>query len=80
MKKVVFSLLGPTIRIDWSKDLKEGLTLPIGLGYTRTVRMGSTPVKMRIEPQYSVIRPDDYASVWNIRFQFAPVIKSLFMD
>lgn len=72
--------MGPTIRIDWTKDLKDGLTFPFGLGYTRTVRMGNTPVKMRIEPQYSIIRPDDYASVWNIRIQIAPVIKSPFLD
>ncbi len=72
--------MGPTIRIDWTKDLKDGLTIPIGLGYTKTVRMGNTPVKMRIEPQYSVIRPDDYASVWNLRIQIAPVIKSPFLD
>lgn len=72
--------MGPTIRIDWSKDFKEGFTLPIGLGYSKTVRLGITPVKMRIEPQYSIIRPDSYGSVWNIRFQFAPVIKSPFID
>ena len=72
--------MGPTIRIDWNKDLENGLTVPIGLGYTKTVRVGNTPVKLRIEPQYSIIRPDDYGSVWNIRIQFAPVIKSPFLD
>lgn len=72
--------MGPTIRIDWSKDISEGLTLPIGLGYTKTVSMGSIPVKVRIEPQYSIIRPDNYGNVWNIRIQIAPVIKSPFLD
>jgi len=72
--------MGPTIRIDWNKDIEDGLTIPIGLGYTKTVRMGNTPVKLRIEPQYSIVRPDDYGSVWNIRIQFAPVIKSPFLD
>lgn len=72
--------MGPTIRIDWSKDLKDGLTIPIGLGYTKTVRMGNTPVKLRIEPQYSIVKPDEYASIWNIRIQMAPVIKSPFLD
>ena len=72
--------MGPTIRIDWSKDIEDGLTLPIGLGYTKTVRMGKTPVKMRIERQYSIIRPEDYGNVWNIRIQIAPVIKSPFLD
>ena len=72
--------MGPTIRIDWNKDLENGLTVPIGLGYTKTVRMGKTPVKLRIEPQYSIIRPNDYGNVWNIRIQIAPVLKSPFLD
>lgn len=72
--------MGPTIRIDWNKDFNEGFTLPIGLGYSKTVRMGNIPMKMRIEPQYSIIRPDSYGSVWNIRIQIAPVIKSPFLD
>lgn len=71
--------MGPTIRMDWSKTIEQGLTVPIGLGYTRTIRMGKTPVKFRIEPQYSIIRPNDYGNVWNIRIQIAPVIKSPFL-
>ncbi|MFK5894626.1 MAG: hypothetical protein QM504_15510 [Pseudomonadota bacterium] len=71
--------MGPTIRVDWSKEWENAVTFPIGLGYTRTVRMGNTPVKIRIEPQYSIIRPDDYGNVWNIRIQIAPVIKSPFL-
>ena len=69
--------MGPNIRIDWRDN---AVTFPIGLGYTKTVRMGKTPVKMRIEPQYSMIRPEDYGNVWNIRLQIAPVIKSPFLD
>ena len=72
--------MGPNIRIDWSEDWDNAVTFPIGLGYTKTVRMGKTPVKMRIEPQYSMIRPEDYGNVWNIRVQIAPVIKSPFLD
>ncbi|MGL1889311.1 MAG: hypothetical protein OCD76_22545 [Reichenbachiella sp.] len=72
--------MGPTIRIDWSKSGTDGLTIPVGLGYTRTVLFGKTPVKMRLEPQYSLIRPDDYGNVWNIRLQIAPVIKSPFLN
>ena len=72
--------MGPSIRIDWTKDADEGITVPIGLGYTKTVRIGKTPVKMRLEPQYSIIRPDNYGNVWNIRLQIAPVIKSPFLN
>lgn len=72
--------MGPTIRMDWSKTIEKGLTVPIGLGFTRTVRLGKTPVKLRIEPQYSIIRPNDYGNVWNIRIQIAPIIKSPFLN
>ncbi len=68
--------MGPTASIDWEADSDNKVTLPVGLGITKTMRIGKTPVKMRIEPQYSVIRPDDYGAEWNLRIQFAPVIQS----
>lgn len=71
--------MGPSIKIDWKKGWDDGVTIPIGLGYTRTVLMGKTPIKLRFEPQYSIYHPDDYGSVWNIRIQIAPVIKSPFI-
>lgn len=72
--------MGPSIRIDWTKGFKDGVTIPIGLGYTQTVLMGKTPVKMRLEPQYSIVKPDNYGNVWNVRLQIAPIIKSPFLD
>jgi hypothetical protein len=71
--------MGPTISVDWSKD-KDRVTFPIGLGVTKTVRIGKTPFKLRFEPQYSIIKPDDYGTLWNFRLQIAPVIKSPFLD
>jgi hypothetical protein len=72
--------MGPTIRVDWNKTWDEGVTIPIGLGYTRTVKIGNTPYKIRFEPQYSIVRPESYGTVWNFRLQIAPVIKSPFKD
>ena len=66
--------LGPTVTIDWKADSGERLTFPIGLGITKTVKWGGIPIKMRLEPQYSVVKPDDLAATWNIRLQFTPVI------
>ncbi len=70
--------LGPTISIDWNADPGNRVTFPIGLGITKTVRLGGTPVKIRFEPQYSIIRPDNLGTSWNIRIQIAPVIASPF--
>lgn len=70
--------LGPTISYDWEADSDNALTFPIGLGITKTTRWGKTPVKLRAEVHYSVIKPDDYGSEWNFRIQVTPVINSPF--
>jgi hypothetical protein len=72
--------MGPTISIDWKAPGGEKVTFPIGLGITKTVKWGGTPIKMRLEPQYSIIKPDGLGTTWNIRLQFTPVIKSPFMN
>ena len=70
--------MGPTVTIDWEADDDNKLTFPVGLGITKTLRIGKTPWKMRIEPQYSVVKPDDIGAEWNLRIQVAPVIQSPF--
>ncbi len=71
--------MGPTISVDWTKKSNEALTIPIGLGVTKTIRIGSTPLKMRFEPQYSIVRPNNLANIWNIRLQIVPVLNSPFV-
>ena len=66
--------LGPTVTIDWKAESGERVTFPIGLGITKTVKWGRTPIKMRLEPQYSIVKPNDLAATWNVRLQFTPVI------
>lgn len=70
--------MGPTVAIGWEEDSGNQITLPVGLGITKTVRIGKTPVKLRFEPQYSVVRPDDLGAEWNFRIQISPVIQSPF--
>ena len=70
--------MGPTITINWEAEKGNRVTFPIGLGVTKTIRWGNTPIKMRIEPQYSIIKPDNYGTEWNIRIQIAPVINRPF--
>ena len=72
--------MGPSIKINWKKGWDDGVTIPIGLGYTKTAMIGKTPFKLRFEPQYSIYRSSEYGNVWNIRLQIAPVIKSPFVD
>lgn len=66
--------MGPNISINWQAEPGNKLTLPIGIGITKTLRWGKVPLKMRIEPQYSIISPKDYGTQWNVRIQISPVI------
>ncbi len=68
--------MGPNATIDWKAERGERLTLPIGLGITKTVRWNGRPWKLRFEPQYSVIRPDTFGVEWNFRIQIAPIVDS----
>lgn len=70
--------MGPTAVIDWEADSDNTLTLPVGLGVTKTVRWGKMPIKLRVEGHYSVVRPDDYGQQWVLRFQITPVIPNPF--
>jgi len=71
--------MGPNITIDWNAADGNKVTIPIGLGVTKTVRFGNTPWKLRFEPQYSIIKPEDYGTLWNIRIQIAPIINNPFL-
>ena len=70
--------MGPTISINWEAEKENRVTFPIGLGVTKTFRVGGTPIKIRFEPQYSIIKPELYGTEWNIRLQITPVINRPF--
>ena len=72
--------MGPNISINWEAEEGNKVTFPIGLGVTKTVKWGNSPWKLRIEPQYSIIKPDNYGTLWNIRIQIAPIIKNPFLN
>lgn len=71
--------MGPTISINWEAEPENRINFPIGLGFTKTIKWGNTPWKLRFEPQYAVIRQEDIGPEWNIRIQIAPIIKSPFL-
>ena len=63
-----------------STQLENPLTSlwSIGLGFTKTMRFGDTPVKFRLEGHYNIVKPDDFGDEWRILFRFSPVIPSPF--
>jgi len=70
---------GPSISYNHEAESGDRWTVPIGLGVTKTVRVGKLPMKLRAEVHYSVVRPDSYGDAWNFRLQVTPVIKSPFI-
>ena len=70
--------MGPNIAINWEASEGNKVNFPIGLGITKTVKWNGAPWKLRLEPQYSIIKEDDFGSKWNIRVQVARIINSPF--
>jgi len=68
----------PNILIDWKEDSENFLTLPIGLGARKMIKIGKVPVKLGVEVQWMVVHPDDFGQRWNIRLYFIPVIPNPF--
>lgn len=72
--------MGPTAIIDWEqKKIEDAVTLPVGLGVAKMVMLGKLPLKIGLEADYSVIRPQNAsATVWAFRLSLTPIIPHLF--
>lgn len=70
--------MSPNIRINWNDGIDDGLTFPVGLGYSNITFLGKLPVRYAAEVQYSVVSPDKAGSEWNFRLMFVPIIPRLF--
>ena len=55
-------------------------TVPIGIGYMRTVKFGNVPVRFGLDFHYSVIRPDNVGTDFGIRFYMIPAAPSALFD
>jgi hypothetical protein len=68
----------PTMTVDWKASAGNAVSLPVGLGVGKTVRIGKVPVQLYIEADYFAVRPDDIPGPrWSIDIQIIPVIPSL---
>jgi hypothetical protein len=67
----------PNILVDWAADKDDNVTLPIGLGVSKTTRLGPLPVKLGVEGQYMPLRPESFGQEFNLRFSVTPVIPAL---
>lgn len=69
--------MSPNILVDWKAAGGEQVTLPIGLGIGKVFKFGPLPVKINVEAQYMLVRPDTFGQEWNVQLKITPVIPKL---
>ena len=70
--------MNPTITADWTADLDERWTVPVGLGFSKTINIGNIPVNFSVEADYSIVRPKSFGQEWDINFTITPAIPNPF--
>jgi hypothetical protein len=67
----------PNIICNWEASDDNECSVPVGIGYSKTVQMGKVPVRFGLEFHYYVAKPDDDVSPrWNTRFYIIPAAPS----
>ena len=67
----------PTITYNDKASSGNKWTVPVGVFFGRTIKIGKTPVNMKFGVEYSVVSPDFYGKRASFRFQITPVVQSL---
>jgi len=67
----------PTITYNDKASSGNKWNVPVGPFVGKTIKVGNTPINMKLGFEYSVVSQDDYGKRWAIRLQITPVIKSL---
>jgi hypothetical protein len=70
---------GPTITYNWEVNSGNHWNVPVGMGVSKTIKMFGLPVKLNVEVDYSVVRPDVFGTEWLLKFSFTPVITNPFL-
>jgi len=65
---------GPTFAYDRKAPDGQRLTLPLGVGTSKTTFLGSNAWKFAAEYWYYVAQPDAFGPDWQIRFSVSPVV------
>jgi hypothetical protein len=70
--------MAPIISYDWEAGNNEKLSLPVGIGITRTFKVGKVPMRMLVEYQNYLVAPDTLGLEQNIRFALGVFLPKLF--
>jgi hypothetical protein len=70
----------PTITYNHQAKSKNKWNVPVGLFVGKTIKIGKTPVNIKVGLEYSVVSQDTFGKRTAFRFQITPVIPSLIKD
>jgi hypothetical protein len=66
----------PTITYNNNADSGNKWNVPVGGFVGRTIKVGNTPVNIKLGVEYSIVNEDDYGKRTMVRLQITPVISS----
>lgn len=66
----------PTILYDWEAISGHDWTVPIGGGVSKTMRLGSVPVKLAFNIQKYLVSPDRLGPDWQLTISLTPVLST----
>ena len=67
----------PSITYDNKATSGNKWNVPLGIGFSKTVRVGKVPTKFQFGVEYSVVSQDDFGKKALIKLNVIPVIPSL---
>jgi hypothetical protein len=69
--------INPVITYDNKASSGNRWNVPVGIGFTKTTKVGNMPVKFQFAVEYSVISQDDFGKRALIKLNIIPVINAL---
>jgi hypothetical protein len=72
-------LTAPVITYDWKADSDEALSLPLGTGIAKTMKIGDITWRFQTEVWYYLEQPDAFGSEWQVSFEARPIIQNPFL-
>jgi len=70
--------MSPTIMVNWKDAKSQQLTLPVGFGVGKVLKLGeSITFKLGVEFEYMVIRPNNFGQRMSLQFKLTPVLPEL---
>lgn len=69
---------GPMITYNWEATSGNHWNVPVGMGVSKTTAVFGRPLKLNVELDYSVVRPDVFGAEWLLKINITPVINNPF--